>query len=52
MKNMQANIQAEMAVIPSTFGDALLMVLKMLINTRNRVTNRAIRPAKITMLMH
>jgi len=31
MKNMQANIQAEMAVIPSTFGEALFIELKILI---------------------
>ena len=43
-KNMQAIIQEAIAVIPSTFGETLVMVLKMLVSTRNRVTKRAIRP--------
>ena len=43
-KNMQAIIQEAMAVIPSTLGETLVMVLKMLVSTRKRVTKRAIRP--------
>ena len=43
-KNMQAIIQEAMAVIPSTLGETLVMVLKMLVSTRKRVTRRAIRP--------
>ena len=43
-KNMQAIIQEAMAVIPSTFGEMFVMVLKMLVSTRNRVTSSAIRP--------
>ncbi len=46
MKNMQASIQAEMAVMPSTLGEALLMELKMLIKTRKSVTSKAIRPKR------
>ena len=46
MKNMHASIQAEMAVMPSTLGEALLIELKMLISTRKRVTSKAIRPGK------
>ena len=33
-----------MAVIPSVLGDTLVVLLKMLIRTRNRVTSRAMRP--------
>ena len=43
-KNMHAIIHDEMAVIPSTLGETLVMVLKMLVSTRNRVTRRAMRP--------
>ena len=32
---MQAIIQEEMAVMPSTFGERFVIVLKMLISTRN-----------------
>ena len=49
MKNMQASIQAEMAVMPSTLGEALLMELKMLIKTRKRVTSKAIRPKRLNL---
>ena len=38
------NIQEEMAVMPSVFGDTLVTLLKMLIRTRKRVTSKAIRP--------
>jgi hypothetical protein len=40
---MQAIIQDEMAVIPSQLGEMLVIVLKMLIRTRKRVTSIAIR---------
>jgi len=41
---MQAIIHMEMAVIPSTLGEMLLMVLKMLTSTRKSVTRSAMRP--------
>ena len=41
---MQANIQASMAVKPSALGVLVVTVLKILTNTRKRVTSRAIRP--------
>ena len=43
-KNMQAIIQEEMAVIPSTFGETFVIVLKMLVRTRKSVTSKAILP--------
>ena len=43
-KNLQAIIQDDMAVIPSTFGDTFVIVLKMLVSTRKRVTSNAILP--------
>ena len=40
-KKMQTSIQAAMAVIPSTFGEFVVTMLKMLINTwRRRITMR------------
>ncbi len=33
-----------LAFIPSTFGEMLVMVLKMLVSTRKRVTRSAILP--------
>ena len=43
-KNIQAIIQDDMAVIPSTLGDTFVIVLKMLVSTRKRVTSKAILP--------
>ena len=43
-KNIQAIIQDDMAVIPSTFGETFVIVLKMFVSTRKRVTNKAILP--------
>ena len=43
-KNIQAIIQDDMAVIPSAFGETFVIVLKMLVSTRKRVTNKAILP--------
>ena len=43
-KNMHAIIHDAMAVIPSVFGETLVMVLKMLMSTRKSVTRRAMRP--------
>ena len=40
--NMQTIVQAEIAVNPSTFGDARVMLLKILIKTRKRVTSKVI----------
>ena len=40
--------QAEMEVRPSTLGELLVMLLKMLINTRKRVTSRVILPGTIS----
>ena len=39
-KKMQTSIQAAMAVIPSTFGEFVVTMLKMLINTWRRVMVR------------
>ena len=47
-KNMQAIIHDEMAVIPSTLGETFVIVLNMLVKTRNRVTNSAIRPGTMS----
>ena len=47
-KRMQAIIQADNAVIVSVFGDVIVMLLKMLIKTRNNVTNRVILPGTIS----
>ena len=41
---MHANIHASMAVSPSAFGVLVVTLLKMLTNTRNRVTSKAILP--------
>ena len=43
-KNIQAIIQDDMAVIPSTLGDTFVIVLKMLVSTKKRVTSKAILP--------
>lgn len=43
-KNIQPIIHDEIAVMPSTLGEMLVMVLKMLMSTRNSVTRRAMRP--------
>ena len=48
---MQANIQASMAVRPSALGVLVVTVLKMLTNTRNRVTRRPILPGITSMGM-
>ena len=41
---IQANIQISIAVNPSAFGEFVVMLLKILIRTRNSVIRRAIRP--------
>ena len=46
MKNMQAITQAWRAFSPSAFGELVVMALKMLTRTRNKVTSRAILPWK------
>ena len=43
-KRMQASIQISMAVSPSALGELVVMLLKMLMSTRNRVIRRAMRP--------
>ena len=43
-KNMNAIIHEEIAVIPSVFGEMSIMVLKMFVATRKRVTRRPTRP--------
>ena len=48
---MQANIQASIAVSPSALGVLVVTVLKMLTNTRNKVTSRAILPGITSMGM-
>ena len=45
---MQVITQAEIEVRPSTLGELLVMLLKMLINTRKRVTSRVILPGTIS----
>ena len=47
-KRMQVITQAEIEVSPSTFGEFVVMFVKMLINTRNRVTNNVMRPGTIS----
>ena len=47
-KRIQVITQAEMEVSPSTLGELEVMLVKMLIKTRNKVTKRVIRPAKIS----
>ena len=44
MKNIQAMTQAWRALRPSALGELVVMALKMLTRTRNRVINRAMRP--------
>ena len=39
-KNMQAIIQDEIAVTPSTFGDIFVIALKVFVSTRKSVTSR------------
>ena len=48
---MQANIQASMAVRPSALGVLVVTLLKMLTNTRNKVTSKAILPGITSMGM-
>ena len=43
-KRIQASIHISIAVKPSAFGEFVVMVLKILIKTRNTVTSNAIRP--------
>ena len=38
------NIHEDMAVIPSVLGERLVVLLNMLMSTRNRVTSSAMRP--------
>jgi hypothetical protein len=45
---MHVMTQAEMEVRPSTFGELEVMLVKMLISTRKRVTSRVIRPGTIS----
>ena len=47
-KRMQVMTQAEMEVRPSTLGEFVVMLVKMLINTRNRVTSKVILPGTIS----
>ena len=47
---MHANIQISIAVNPSAFGEFVVMLLKMLISTRNKVISKAIRPKNQTSL--
>ena len=42
----QQNIVTCRALSPSAFGELVVMALKMLTRTRNRVTSKAIRPCK------
>ena len=46
--NMQAKIHTDMALKASTFGEFDIIELKMLISTRNNVTNNVIRPGTIS----
>ena len=41
---IQANIHISIAVKPSAFGEFVVMLLKILIKTRNTVMSNAIRP--------
>lgn len=41
---IQANIHISIAVKPSAFGEFVVMLLKILIKTRNSVMSNAIRP--------
>ena len=41
---IQESSQIEMEVRPSTVGDSVLMVLNMLVSTRNKVTSNPILP--------
>ena len=43
-KMMQPSSQIEMEVRPCTVGDTVLIVLNMLVRTRNKVTNNPILP--------
>ena len=43
-KNIQAIIHDDIAVIPSTFGETFVIVLKIFVSTRKRVTSKAILP--------
>ncbi len=45
---MHVRTQADMEVSPSTLGELLVMLVKILIRTRNRVTRRVIRPGTIS----
>ena len=50
-KRMHANIHASMAVRPSALGVLVVTLLKMLTNTRNKVTRRPILPGITSMGM-
>ena len=43
-KRAELDFRLKNLIIPSTFGDLLVMFVKMLIKTRNRVTKSVIRP--------
>ena len=43
-KRMQENIHDEIALNPFTFGEFVVVVLNILINTKNKVTSNVIRP--------
>jgi len=45
---MHAMIQADIDDKPSTLGEVLVMLVKILISTRNKVTNIVIRPGTIS----
>ena len=48
---MQEQIQADAALNPSTFGEVLIMLLKILMSTRKSVTSNVIRPGIASGLM-
>jgi len=45
---MQVRTHAEIEVSPSTFGELLVILVKILIKTRNNVTKSVIRPGTIS----
>ena len=47
-KRIQMMTQAEIEVRPSTFGEFVVMFVKMFIKTRKRVTSKVIRPGTIS----
>lgn len=47
-KSIHVKTQADIEVSPSTLGELLVMLVKMLIKTRNNVTSRVMRPGTIS----